>query len=351
MLRHFKDNIYYDDITLECYTPDENGELQPMHKTLTAIDNGSSVRTPEQQKASREHFKNIEKLRQEQTQKFYEIALKAEKERLENEIKPPEKPPIELRQSRKPNFFWIYNDTLCDIAPANATRLVMLASYMNYQGQIMRTRKTPMTLKDLQDILKLNRSKVYQFLNETKDFIYATDDGIYFKDDCNIFRGQLPKVKEFEHYQRVFCKSVQKLFSETDKSKLKPLGYVFQILPFINLDYNVIAISDPYETDFDKLQPLTTKQFCEIIGYDTSQSSRLKRELKSLQFEYKDRKEYLLMYINTTEDISTEKIVINPHIIYNGTQYENVEKFGSFCRVPDKTPRHFGDKPKLTKKA
>lgn len=339
MLRHFKDNIYYDDITLECYTPDENGELQPMHKTLTAIDDGSSIRTPEQQRASREYYKKIEKLRQDQSQKFYEIALKAEK------------PPIELRQSRKPNFFWIYNDSLCDIAPANATRLVMLASYMNYQGQLMRTRKTPMTLKDLQEVLKLSKAGVYKFLNESKDFIYITDDGIYFKDDCNIFRGQLPQVKQYEHYQKVFCKSVQKLFKETDKSKLKPLGYVFQILPFINLDYNVIAVSDPYETDFDKLQPLTTKQFCEIIGYDTSQSSRLKRELKSLQFEYKGRKEYLLMYINSTEDIATEKIVINPHILYNGTQYENVEKFGGFCRVPDKTPRHFVDSPKLTKKA
>lgn len=236
------------------------------------------------------------------------------------------------RSEAEPNFFWIYTlNTFNDIKPSSIVRLILLASMMNYSGQIMRNRKEPMTVSDLQSKLKLGRAAVYQFLTECNDYIYTKDKFIFFYDNCKIFKGRLPSCEEVEHYQKVFCEPVQKLFEETDKSQLKPLGYVFQVLPYINLEYNVLAISDPYENDFDRVQQLSTKQFCQLIGYNPNQSSRLKKELKALQFEHKDKKEYLLRYINTPNDTNDEKIVINPHILYNGQQYENV-KIGNFCK-------------------
>lgn len=353
MLIRYKEDSWFDDNTGELYKLNtDTGELIRTNRIVTDVKIGSSIRSREQQNASRKYFEAINKKQEERFLKFAEIAREEERKRLEAEMEAEKnkKPPIELRQSRKPNFFWVYApDAFNDVTPATATRLILLASMMNYCGQVMRNRKEPMTISDLQGTLKLGRAAVYQFLTECKDYIYTKDNFLYFQDNCKIFKGRLPSCEEFEHYQKVFCKAVRKLFEETDKSKLKQLGYVYQLLPFISLDYNIFC-SNPFETDYDKVEVLSTKDFCKLINYDVSNSARLKRDLQKLQFDYNGHKEYLLLYLNTGADLDTERIVVNPHIIYNGEQLENVMKLGDFCKVQEKKPRHFLDKPNLTQK-
>ena len=153
---------------------------------------------------------------------------------------------------------------------------------------------------------------------------------------------KLPKSQktEFTHYQRAYVNAIRKLYDTTDIRKHKQLGYVFKLLPYINLEYNIFC-KDPFVKDIKDIEPLTVADLCKLIGYNVTQSSRLLKELQTLTFEHNHRKEYLISYVdnggNTTH---SKKIFVNPHIIYNGLDFEKVKVFGAFCKTDSGKARH-----------
>ena len=349
----YDENTYIDN-NKRLYIIDENGELKRTDKIAPAIPEGSSIRTQKQQAQSRRYYEERDRQRTDSALSIISSMTKTHKEELtEQEAKLKKDFFKEKSKNKKPSFCWVdcenKSKLFDDLSFAAAVRLIVLATYVDYKGRLMKTNKTPMKINDLEGVLNLSKIGVFKFTKEIEKYIEVTDDGLYLNEICGIKRGYLSK-REYNHYQLVYRKTIQQLYSQTDSRKHKQLGYVFQLLPHINLEFNSFC-EDPFETDLSKVQLLTMKDFCNIIDYDVSQSARLKRELSQLQFEHDGHLEYLLVYLNVDGNPQNDMIVVNPNIVYNGHCFDQVYTYGKFCQVRPKKkrkPRHFVNSKKST---
>ena len=308
----------YDDKTYKINP--ETGEVTEMVQLLVPI--GTITRSPYQQKATQEWLKSKQR--------------RAEKLRY-----------MQLAKSELGNFYFILTDNLFDdIKPQTATKLIMLCTYLDYSNRLMKTRKTPMQKSDIKEILKLSKSGAYQFFNEVKDKYLKEYNGTLYIADNKIFKNKIPQDKKYLQLQKIYINAVRNLYNPTDAKKHKQLGYVFKLLPYINLEFNIFC-KDPFEKQLDNIEPLTIADLCKLVNYDVTQSTRLIKELQSIKFIHNGDEEYLLSFVDNGIDTPyRKKIYVNPHIIYNGSDYRRVEVLGAFCKVK---PRHFVDSAKNSK--
>lgn len=286
----------------------DTGEITEMMKLLVPI--GTITRSPHQQKATREWLESKKR--------------RAEKLRY-----------MQMAKNELGNFYFVLTENVFDdIKPETATKLIMLCTYLDYSNRLMKTRKTPMKKSDIQKILKLSRSATYQFWNEVKDKYIAEYNGIlYITDNAKIFKHSIPQDDKYLQLQKIYINAVRNLYNPTDVRKHRQLGYIFKLLPHINLEFNIFC-KDPFEKELDNIEPLTVTDLCNLVNYDVTQSTRLIRELQSIKFIHNGNEEYLLSFVdNGTDNSNSKKIFVNPHIIFNGTDYRRVEVLGAFCKV------------------
>lgn len=284
------------------------GEATEMISLLVPI--GTTYRTPEQQAAYRARQALQEEYNQKEQYK-------------------------QLVRSELGNFYFILtNNIFSDVTPQTATKLIMLCTYLNYSNQFMKTLKTPMVKSDIKKILKLSKSATYDFWNDVKDkYITERDRGLYITESANIFRHNIPDENRYIQYQKLYITAIRNLYAATDIRKHRQLGYIFKLLPYINLEFNIFC-KDAFVKEIDEIQPLTITDFCNLIDYDVTQSVRLLKELQSIKFKHKGNEEYLLSYVDNGNTTSQYKMIfINPHIIYNGSDYRRVEILGEFCKT------------------
>lgn len=285
----------------------ETGEVIEMVNLVVPI--GTIYKTPEQQRAI-------------QKWKVYQEQL-AKKKSIQNAIK-----------NELGNFYFILTDSVfADVQPQTATKLIMLCSYLNYNNQFMINQKQPMTKNDIQQVLGLSKSAAYQFIQEVSGkYIEIHNDQLFVPEISPIFRHSIPKSQHFTQYQKCYIDTVRKLYKNTEVRKHKLLGYIFKLLPYINLEFNIFC-QNPFETELKEIEPLSVSDFCNLVHYDVTQFSRLIKCLKSITFEHNGENEYIISYIDNGDDTpQSKRIFINPHIIYNGSNYHRVEVLGEFCR-------------------
>lgn len=229
----------------------------------------------------------------------------------------------------------LIDNAFSDISPQTTTRLIYLCTYLDYSRQFMRTQKTQMTKDDIGIILNLSKSAFYNFWNEVNGkYIIEKDEHLYINKSANIFRDRLPKINGYCPYQKIFIKTVRSLYNALidQPHKQKQLGYIFKLLPYVNLEYNIFC-TDIFEENIKLIEPLTMKDICNLIGYDTTQAAKLQKELKLLTFDYQGNQEYLISYVDNGDNSPLSKrIFLNPHIVYNGSDYKSVEILGAFCK-------------------
>ena len=94
--------------------------------------------------------------------------------------------------------------------------------------------------------------------------------------------------------------------------------------------------------DIEDITPLSVADLCNLIGYNISQSARLLKELQVLTFEHNRRQEFLISFVDNGNNTPQSKMIfVNPHIMYNGSNFQKVEVLGAFCRVDSgKDARH-----------
>lgn len=287
--------------------------------TIT-IPYGSAVRTPEQQEQARRRAEYL-KCREEKA--YYKKFVGKE----------------------LGHFYWIIaENAFSDLAPQTVAKLVMLCTFLYYDKMFRRSTKTTIKKKDLQDILNISKKAVYDFWNEVNEkYIVEHNGDLYIAGSANVFRGQLPKTQtpEVKHFQKAYINAIRKLYRTTDVRKHKQLGYIFKMIPYLNLEYNILC-KDPFEQEIENIMPLSIAELCRLINYNPTQSARLLKELQSLKFEHNHRPEYLLSYVDNGGDIPQSKMIfVNPHILYNGSNFQKVEVLGAFCKADScKESRH-----------
>ena len=222
-----------------------------------------------------------------------------------------------------------------DISSQSIVILVYLATYIDYSNNILCfENKIPLTKKDIKKLMLLTDSVFKRWFNEMidKKYIIQKDEGFYITSKY-FLKGQINKnlnAYKNNRYTRIYINAIRKLYLTTKTTSHTALGYIFQLIPFVNLQWNIVC-NNPLETDKDLINPLTVGEFCDIIGYDKKNAKRLIKIIASIRFEWKNKIQRFCSYIYDS-DITNMMIFINPNIFYSGDNFSEVEVLGIFFK-------------------
>lgn len=311
-LPHGYEMAYIDDAGVVWAVSQDTGEI--IETMPVMVPAGTSVMTPDDYTKWRE---------QKERQK-----ARAEKEATYQERK-------KLRRettNKYGNFFSV----LCsydfpDLTPEDAARLIYLLTYINYDQRIMRTQKIQMRYSDLPAILGVSRPTAIKFWKAvSKKYLAKDDNGGIYVSNPNIFRGKIPSEILGEQVIKFYFNGIRRLYNIIPSKQLRYFGNIIKILPFVNIEWNVLCRSN-YETDLDKIEPLSVAELCEMLGYDPHNYDRFRKVYKKILFNVDGEEEYFLSYVSNG-DSGTERMFINPKILYGGSDYRKVEVLGAFTK-------------------
>jgi len=273
---------------------------------------GSQVISPEEINRRREFWKR----KNEQIQKLEE-ALEKGHQRY-------------LWRSTNPHFIFVSTEIVFNgLSPATLTRLIYLGTYLRYESEgLWRSERTPLKRSHLPKIMNSSPALTTKFWKEVS--------GKYIIEDPS---GQLAIPKKFMRrgrfssgtgtYQRFYIEAVRALYRKNSARRHKQLGYIFQMLPHISHEFNMLC-HNPMERDFDKVSPLSLDEFCTAIDYDAKNRARLLKAYTEITFPVGDHQETFCSVISDGGDLDTARIHVNPHILYRGDSYGQAKALGSF---------------------
>lgn len=234
------------------------------------------------------------------------------------------------------HFFVPRMQNFPDLKPQTAARLIYLLTFGSYtekKNQLMQTQKTAMCREALPKVLGLSKDSVDDFLEEVcPSYLTMDADGFLFVTEKAYHRG---KLKDGSSYHRFYDTWVRSLYIRTQKSKHRHLGYIFEMLPYISIEFNTLC-NNPTEKDLDNVEYLRLGEFCEMIDFDKSHLNRLLGIYKQLRFEVRDKSgvhtEQFVSIVYDGLDRTNAKVFVNPRILYSGSHPEQVEILGSFSK-------------------
>lgn len=249
------------------------------------------------------------------------------------------------RQTREYNgrlnfYFALSRDRRADpVRPGTLARVFFLATFLRSEDSRLYAQDgTPLAKSDLPNLLKLSKSSFRSFWDDAAGkFIFPQDDGsITIADE--FFRGSLRKhaTGENSDYQKLFISSLRELYWQTPPRRHRYLGFLFAILPLVHWEYNIVC-KNPREADRTKVEPLSLDELCENVGpngYAENQRQRLLSAFQNLKFEIDGTIQFLVAYLEDRVS-GNSYLVVNPNVLYRGSDRSKVDGFGIF--FPDLT--------------
>lgn len=230
------------------------------------------------------------------------------------------------------HFLFMSGAGFNEISSASVARLIMLSTYCKFNDSLMVGRNKPMTRVEAQQILNLEYTSFNKFMKEVVPrFLVERDGALFLANHQTFFRGKKDR-KNHDQYWKTYLLAVRRLYNATEVRQHKALGRVFQLLPFVNIEFNILA-HDIEETDLDAVKPMTLLEVCEELGVDLSHVNRLLALYRSLTFTVGDHQERLVSVVFDGVDRRNAHVYINPRILYSGSDYRRVEVLGAFCRI------------------
>src|SRR5699024_1832486 len=87
-----------------------------------------------------------------------------------------------------------------------------------------------------------------------------------------------PMTRKDKKDTRIYINTTRMLYEGCNPKKHKSLSYVFQLIPFMNTEFNIIC-ENPNEKDLNKIKKLNMKNICELLKLSTDKKnmSRIKK--------------------------------------------------------------------------
>lgn len=220
------------------------------------------------------------------------------------------------------------------IDKANISRIIYLATYSDYnqKGLIVQQNRDeygkylsnePMTRKQIQTILKLGDTAFKSFLKDMKNNNLMFElDKAFFVNTQYFIKGEVENIDNTKQsYCRLFINTIRELYEGCKVTKHKILANVFQLIPFVHYEYNIIC-HNPNDS-INSPKALTLSEICELLQVDYSHSSRLAKQLYEFKVTVKGVEYHLFSYI--VLNANYDYFVVNPLVIYSGNSLESVE--------------------------
>ena len=216
------------------------------------------------------------------------------------------------------------------------TMLVYLSSYSDYSGHVQFKRRCA-TRRDLPELLGVTEREVYNFWKAVTELGICSEKNGVVCLNRNYFRRGTVTPSELKtmagrdtYVTRLYINAVRGLYQTAEKRSRKTLAYLFQILPYVNRQYNIIC-HNPLEENLNLIQPMTLGQFCDTVGYDSTHVNRLFYALLQPTFCICGEREGAIRYVVADNGgRSTYQIFINPNVYYAGSNWEKVRVLGKF---------------------
>lgn len=235
------------------------------------------------------------------------------------------------------SFYNISQSLFPNLKGSYITRLMFLATYINYDGFLSDNKNVPLTKNQIKTLLGVSEREFHYFYKclLEEHIIIEHNDKCYINKD--IFqRGELSPVdlavlaKDEKYVTRIYIKAVRSLYNKATIKSHKTLSYLFQVIPYVNRDYNIVC-SNPLETNKDKINKLTLGEFADLINYDRSHISRLCNQLFDPTFEVNGKELSAMRYVvDKSLAKNTYSMFINPRVYYAGSKWSEVEILGKF---------------------
>lgn len=227
------------------------------------------------------------------------------------------------------------------ISKANVTRLMMLATYVNYENYLIfdQTYNTIgeklsgtqyMTKKDIQQILNLKDTTFKQFFKETtKAKILQEDSGKFFLHRGYFYKGSIKEHKNTLecNYTRIYIDTVRQVYNGSTNKQHKILTYVFQLIPCIHYSTNYLC--KDVASSHKEISYMNIQDISEFLGLSINKGSmsRLKKDLMSIHIEYRGEKFYLFNEIEQSNaTVKVQRFLVNPLLVTSMSSMDNIKK-------------------------
>jgi len=231
-----------------------------------------------------------------------------------------------------------HSNILHDMQPSHITRLIYIATYLSYDGMLITNSYTPMNKDDVEKLMCISKRAFYVFWKDMiqREIFIEKDDGIYLNEDVFI-RGKLTNKKVYHRLEdniiatRLYVTDIRKLYERSTPRSHKTLSYIFQILPYVNKQYNIIC-KNPLEEDYDLIEPMTLGEFADVIGYNKKNVGRLANLLLEPTFDIQEDEDVTAIRYVITKSLKKESMMmfINPRVYYAGDYADKVKALGVF---------------------
>lgn len=215
-------------------------------------------------------------------------------------------------------YFYFYKRIIKTLEPQHLTRFLYLCTYINYDNILIidkTTRHIPIYEEDLQSILKVSRAESFRtkaaLLNN--NLISIQDNGIIKINDKFCKKGDIMKNNKIDK-TRVFNNAIKELYEKSLPREHKKLALLFQMLPYINLKYNIIC-KNPDEEIQENINNYTLKELMQELGQ--TNITRFKNDLLKLTVGGEP-------VISIHLIGKSNCIVINPKVYYKGGELEDL---------------------------
>ena len=213
------------------------------------------------------------------------------------------------------------------------SRIIYLSTYLSYnskeEGLLVihqeGKKDIPMTRKMMQKKLKLKDATFENFLSDVRksELLFSVGDKYYINPQY-ISKGEC-KFNNKE-YTRIYIDKVRYLYEYSKVSQHKQLSYVFQLIPYLHYQLNVVC-HNPNETDKMKIKRMTLTEICDLLNVSVSYKSTLKKNLLRFHVDIYGYKYYLFSYV-TVEVLDGKKdfFAVNPSVLWRGDNVDEINE-------------------------
>lgn len=272
----------------------------------------------------------------------YEVKDRAEAQRIRKQREDYLSKKVLLSTLTDYPFVWAVYQTstllLEQLPSTHVSMLFYLITYCGYDG-LLSTGKLPIRKEDLSGLLKVSRTTAWRFWESILglDICSEADDGRIVVNEDYFRRGSIKQqelvamASRGTYVTRVYVDAIRSLYERSVTSSKKTLCYLFQVIPFLNREYNIVC-HNPLESDLEKIQPMNLGEFCNAIGYNDKNASRLLSYMLEPKFDGRGGVESAMRYVvsDKLRDKRSFNMFINPNVYYAGTSWDQVKILGQF---------------------
>lgn len=220
-------------------------------------------------------------------------------------------------------YFYTKMNDLEDLSNQYKVRYIMLATYLEYGSNKLVGKESgkgninlKLTKKDLKIILTLSDSEFLKTIKALEEYnlVYELDGGYYLNNDYCI-KGE--NINKKDDYTRVFINTFRNLYWNTKSMYHKQLYTFFLLIPYINIQSNIIC-KNVDEESIKQIIPINTSNMAEVLGVAQKHSSRLYNDLR----RFKINEEYV---IGKFDIGGVQSMIINPKVYYSGDNIDRLQ--------------------------